>query len=146
MDIRKIIKEEIDDFDWVNELKPSNTEKLIDLINKTLDRLPLLYTDRKDEFSYGWVKQVRSELIFINYGRANNGENYLKTMIGAVFLWKLIEIVNESLDIIKMTVTNLPKDTDEFLKYSNTYEKAREKIENVKDHLEMYLNTNSINL
>lgn len=140
VNIRKIIKEEINDFDWASELKPSNTEKLIDLINKTLDRLPILYTDRKDEFSYGWINQVRLALQFMKDDETD------KTMIGPAFLYELTTMVIRSLDTIRMTVTNLPKDTDEFLKYSNTYEEAREKIEDVKDHLDVNLNTNSINL
>jgi hypothetical protein len=139
VNIRKIIKEEMDDFNWASELSPSNTEKLIDLMNKTLERLPILYRDREDEFSYGWINQVRAALQFTLDHEAKN-----RTMIGHVSLWQLTIMVIRSLDTIKMTVSGK---SNLFKEYpDNMYQDAREKIEEVKDHLDVNLNTNSINL
>jgi len=125
---------ESEDFDWMKELTTSNTENLIDLMDKTLDRLPILYRDREDEFSYGWINQVRSSLQFIKDDKTD------KTMVGPTFLYELIIMVIRSLDTIKMTVSGTKEYPDD------VYEDAREKIEEVKDHLDVNLNTNSINL
>jgi hypothetical protein len=123
------------EFDWASEMKASNTEKFIDLLNKTLERLPILYRDREDEFSYGWINQVRAALQFTVDHEAKN-----QTMIGHVSLWQLTVMVIRSLDTIKMTVSGVKEYPDDM------YEDAREKIEEVKDHLDVNLNTNSINL
>jgi hypothetical protein len=135
MDIRKIIKEELSDFEWASELKPSNTEKFIDLLDKILDRLPILYRDREDEFSYGWITQVRS-----NIHMTLDDESKNQTFIGHVSLWQLSMMVIRCLDEIKTTLTGRKEYPD------HVYQDAREKIEEVKDHLDVNLNTNSINL
>jgi len=129
--IKKILKE--NDFDWM-ELKPSNTEKFIDLLDKILDRLPTQYRDRGDEFSYGWINQVKSTIHFT----LEKGDKD-QTMIGHTSLWQLSMMVIRSLNTIKMTVTGRKEYPD------HEYEDAREKIEEVKDHLDYNLNTNSIN-
>lgn len=137
MDLRKIIKEEINDFDWATELKASNTEKFIDLLNKTLDRLPILYRDVEDEFSYGWINQVRSAISF-----TLDKESKEQTFIGHTSLWQLSMMVIRSLDEIKRTVT---KQSNVHIDNTTMYQDARERIEDVKDHLDVNLNTNSIN-
>jgi hypothetical protein len=119
----------------LTKLKPSNTENFIDLLNKTLDRLPILYRDRKDEFSYGWITQVRAAIQFTLDKEAKH-----QTHIGHTTLWQLSLMVIRSLDIIKKTLTGQKEYPDDM------YEDAREKIEEVKDHLDVNLNTNSINL
>jgi hypothetical protein len=76
MNIRRIIKEEIDSFDWVGEIEPSNIEVIkhildnsdYEVLPKFLNRFPIMYYGkhltafRADEDIDGWMKTMEKDM------------------------------------------------------------------------------------
>ena len=138
MDIKKIIKEEMDDFDWVKKLKTSNTDNFIDLINNTLERLPTSYSDRGNELSYEWINEIR-----LNIQSMLSHEARQQTFIGHLSLWTMLVQTIRNLDRIKRIISK-PSQPEIYThhRFNDTdYEEEREKLEGIKDHLDNYHHT-----
>jgi hypothetical protein len=66
MDIREIIREEIDnDWEWVYQVVPSHDLKFVKSLQEIINKLPENFDD-VEEFSYGWIPMKLSSLTWLH--------------------------------------------------------------------------------